>query len=59
MNDSKTNDGKTGTGESHDRVIHRRARADYHWDGVAQLPYKEDDRALFKSISRQVLFSDP
>ena len=22
-------------------------------------PYKEDDRALFKSITRQVLFSDP
>jgi quercetin dioxygenase-like cupin family protein len=59
MNDSKTSGGKTGDSESRARVIHRRARADYHWDGVAQLPYKEDDRALFKSISRQVLFSDP
>jgi mannose-6-phosphate isomerase-like protein (cupin superfamily) len=58
MNDSKTSGGKTATSESRDRVIHRRARADYHWDGVAQLPYKEDDRALFKSITRQVLFSD-
>jgi mannose-6-phosphate isomerase-like protein (cupin superfamily) len=59
MNDSKTSGGKTGDSESRARVIHRRARADYHWDGVEQLPYKEDDRALFKSISRQVLFSDP
>src|SRR5215467_6693937 len=23
------------------------------------LPYKEDDRALFKAVTRQVLFSDP
>jgi mannose-6-phosphate isomerase-like protein (cupin superfamily) len=54
MNDNKTSNSKIG-----DRAIHRRARADYHWDGVEQLPYKEDDRALFKSITRQVLFSDP
>ena|ERR1700730_5041546 len=37
----------------------RRARADYLWDGVDRLPYREDDRAAFKSISRQVLFTDP
>ena len=43
---------------SHDRTIHRKA-GDYRWDGVELLPYKEDDRALFKSITRQVLFSDP
>jgi mannose-6-phosphate isomerase-like protein (cupin superfamily) len=43
---------------NNDRVTHRRARSDYRWDGVEQLPYKEDDRALFKSITRQVLFSD-
>jgi mannose-6-phosphate isomerase-like protein (cupin superfamily) len=48
--ESKTND---------DRVTHRRAQGDYRWDGVEQLPYKEDGRALFKSITRQVLFSDP
>jgi quercetin dioxygenase-like cupin family protein len=42
-----------------ERAIHRRARKDYGWDGVALLPYKEDERALFKSITRQVLFSDP
>ena len=42
-----------------DRALHRAARSDYRWDGVEQLPYKEDDRALFKSITRQVLFSDP
>jgi quercetin dioxygenase-like cupin family protein len=41
-----------------ERVPHRGAHADYRWDGVALLPYKEDDRALFKSITRQVLFSD-
>jgi len=44
------------TGE---RAVHRRAHGDYRWEGVEELPYKEDDRALFKSITRQVLFSDP
>ena len=39
--------------------LHRRATRDYRWEGVAELPYKEDDRALFKSITRQVLFADP
>src|SRR5580693_1248830 len=42
-----------------ERATHRGARADYRWEGVEERPYKEDDRALFKSISRQVLFSDP
>jgi quercetin dioxygenase-like cupin family protein len=37
----------------------RRAQAGYRWDRVKLLPYKEDDRAPFKSITRQVLFSDP
>ncbi len=41
-----------------DRTMHRKA-ADFRWEGVEQRPYKEDDRALFKSITRQVLFSDP
>ena len=40
------------------RTIHRKAMA-YRWEGVDELPYKEDDRALYKSITRQVLFSDP
>lgn len=40
-------------------AIHRRAQRDYRWESVAELPYKEDERALFKSISRQVLFADP
>jgi quercetin dioxygenase-like cupin family protein len=39
--------------------IQRRARADHRWEEVECLPYKEDDRALFRSITRQVLFSDP
>ena len=46
------------TADQHERPIHRRASDDYRWDGVDLLPYKEDDRALFKSITRQVLFSD-
>jgi mannose-6-phosphate isomerase-like protein (cupin superfamily) len=43
---------------SSDHPIHRKAR-DFRWDDVEVLPYKEDGRALFKSITRQVLFSDP
>ena len=43
---------------SDERTIHRKAKA-YRWEGVDELPYKEDDRALYKSITRQVLFSDP
>jgi quercetin dioxygenase-like cupin family protein len=39
-------------------VVHRKAK-DYSWEGVTELPYKEDDRALFRSVTRQVLFSDP
>ncbi len=40
------------------RMIHRKAK-DFRWEGVEELPYKDDGRALFKSITRQVLFSDP
>jgi mannose-6-phosphate isomerase-like protein (cupin superfamily) len=43
------------TGE---RPIHRKAKS-FRWEDVEVLPYKEDDRALFKAITRQVLFSDP
>src|SRR4051794_22051501 len=39
-------------------ALHRKAR-DFRWEHVEELPYKEDNRALFKSITRQVLFSDP
>jgi len=39
--------------------VHRKAEDNYRWEGVQQLPYKEDERALFKAITRQVLFSDP
>src|SRR6202795_1518945 len=42
-----------------ERTIHRKAQDDYRWEGVDELPYKEDGRALLKSITRQVLFSDP
>ena len=39
--------------------IHRKAKDGYRWEGVEELPYKEDTRALYKSITRQVLFADP
>ena len=41
------------------KATHRRAQRDYRWEDVELLPYKEDDRALFKAITRQTLFSDP
>ena len=41
------------------RVLHRKATRDHSWECVERLPYKEDERALFKSVSRQILFSDP
>ncbi|MFI5012240.1 MAG: cupin domain-containing protein [Hyphomicrobiales bacterium] len=40
------------------RPAHRRAHG-HRWDQVELRPYKEDGRALFKDISRQILFSDP
>jgi S-methyl-1-thioxylulose 5-phosphate methylthiotransferase len=52
-------EGKAGESKAAgNRAIHRLAHSDYRWEGVEELPYKEDDRALFKSITRQVLFSD-
>ena len=42
-----------------ERVPHRAATADFGWDGVELRPYKEDERALYKAITRQILFSDP
>jgi len=45
--------------ETPDRTAHRAAKESFRWHGVEQRPYKEDDRALFKTITRQVLFSDP
>ena len=44
---------------THDSPAHRKARDDFRWEGVEQRPYKEDERALFKTVTRQVLFSDP
>jgi mannose-6-phosphate isomerase-like protein (cupin superfamily) len=41
------------------RIVHRAAQEDFRWDGVEMRPYKEDERALYKAITRQVLFSDP
>ena len=42
-----------------ERAPHRAAQDDFRWDGVEMRPYKEDERALYKAITRQVLFSDP
>src|SRR6267154_1095734 len=41
------------------RVPHRSSRENFRWDGVEMRPYKEDERALYRAITRQVLFSDP
>jgi mannose-6-phosphate isomerase-like protein (cupin superfamily) len=41
------------------RIPHRAALEDFRWDAVETRPYKEDERALYRSITRQVLFSDP
>jgi len=41
------------------RIAHRAATDAFGWDKVELRPYKEDERALFKTITRQVLFSDP
>jgi mannose-6-phosphate isomerase-like protein (cupin superfamily) len=40
------------------RLPHRAAKG-HRWEEVEERPYKEDERALFKDISRQILFSDP
>jgi mannose-6-phosphate isomerase-like protein (cupin superfamily) len=40
-------------------TIRRHAADGGGWDRVERRPYKEDERALFRSVSRQVLFSDP
>jgi quercetin dioxygenase-like cupin family protein len=37
----------------------RQSLPGYRWAGVEHKPYKEDERALFKDVSRQVLFSRP
>jgi quercetin dioxygenase-like cupin family protein len=34
-------------------------RANYRWEEVVYLPYKDEGSAPFKAISRQTLFDDP
>jgi quercetin dioxygenase-like cupin family protein len=41
-----------------ERPLHRAARG-HRWEKVELRPYKEDERALFKAVTRQILFSDP
>ena len=45
--------------ERSERIAHRAAQQDFRWNDVEMRPYKEDERALYKTITRQVLFSDP
>jgi mannose-6-phosphate isomerase-like protein (cupin superfamily) len=42
-----------------ERATHRSAHDDYRWEGVVCRPYKEEQDAPFKTITRQVLFADP
>lgn len=37
----------------------RRREGEFSWEGVERLPYKETEAAIFKGISRQILFSRP
>ena len=48
-------DDKTSSPE---RPAHRAAKG-HRWEKVELLPYREDERGLFKTVSRQILFSDP
>jgi hypothetical protein len=52
MTDTKT------MAKAGERTTHRATKGSYRWQGVEVLPYKEDERGLFKDITRQVLFSD-
>ncbi len=40
-------------------MLLRRFQEGFIWDGVERMPYKEEGSAPFRSISRQLLFSDP
>ena len=42
-----------------ERTPHRAATDAFGWNGVELRPYKEDERARYKTITRQILFSDP
>src|SRR5712672_3988381 len=53
-----TNDPLIQREAPHRKAAHREA-TQFRWEGVNVLPYKEDERALFKAVTRQVLFSDP
>ncbi len=37
----------------------RKAGADFRWDGVEVMRYKEEGSAPFRDVTRQVLFDDP
>jgi quercetin dioxygenase-like cupin family protein len=37
----------------------RRHQGSFHWEGVGVLQYKQEGAALFKDVTRQVLFDGP
>src|SRR6266851_24986 len=39
-------------------IIVRRHDGSFHWEGVDVLAYKQEDSALFKDVTRQVLFEN-
>ncbi len=45
--------------QNHDSPELRPSQDDFRWDGVELRPYKQDDAAPFKAISRQELFAHP
>lgn len=45
--------------EKHKPAPVRASLNDYRWEDVPHLPYKDDSSAPFKTVSRQVLFSEP
>ncbi|WOJ88242.1 cupin domain-containing protein [Methylocapsa polymorpha] len=45
--------------ESDAKATSLRKAGEFRWEGVEHRPYKDEDSAPFKAISRQALFSDP
>lgn len=50
---------ETSANEAGAAGLLRRREAEFSWAGVERLPYKETEAAIFKGISRQILFSRP
>jgi quercetin dioxygenase-like cupin family protein len=57
MDPSRNSSGAAAEDRPHDPF--RAFLANYRWEGVPFLPYKEEGSAPFRSITRQVLFQAP